>query len=456
VIQNIGQSFKGFSKMSGTDKFGAVAGAAGQLGGLIGGTGGSALAGAAGGAMTGAAIGSIIPGIGTVIGGVVGGVAGAIGGFLSGQKAKNLTAEAKKVGEFLGGTVSVEQLKAMKEEAKAAGVEWKTFLAQQKKEIEARIKQRKFESAQQAQGFTQNISDKINTEGISEKLREALSAFVGKMADALGKFGLGIQDARLKDSKGFQAAAGVAGDVAGALGAASQAGIADVGLTAAASGAAAAIQEQAIAAAREAGLSDMEAAKQGSLAIAQILREQLNASIRSGVDLDANTQALLDEAKKNGITIMADPLVESLGVQKEMLGTLQQIAGQGGGSGKDRAAEAVQAAGGFGPTIVPNMGGGRGPLIQTHAGELVSVTSSGNLAGFTRFAGAGVGSLPALAGGGGAGAGSGGSVVNIYSSVNEDHLQTFEGRQQLRDHTVQTMFREAGRDLASSVAAGNA
>jgi hypothetical protein len=150
----------------------------------------------------------------------------------------------------------------------------------------------------------------------------------------------------------------------------------------------------------------MEAARQGSLAIAQILREQLHASIRSGNELDENTRRLLEEAKKNGIEIIADPMVESLGVQREILATLRGQGGKGAspyydGGGAEGGAPGesgpppstgpsyedmalydpeagvrrrkIPAAAGFGPMITPNMGGGLGPLIQTHPGELAMV-----------------------------------------------------------------------------------
>jgi len=252
-------------------------------------------------------------------------------------------------------------------EEKAAEAAAKKQAAEQARAAQVELAQKKYAAAEQAKTFAESLNEKIAAGGLSEKLGGALSAFVGKLGDALGKFGLGVTDARLKDSASFQAASGVAGDVAGGLRAASEAGILDTGITAAATGAAAAIQEQAIAAAREAGLSDMEAAKQGSLAIAQILREQLNASIRSGTELDEGTKALLEEAKKNGIEIMADPMIESLGVQKDQLAVLRTIAGKGRGDGS------VPAAKGLGPVRMPNMGGGLGPLIQTHAGEMALI-----------------------------------------------------------------------------------
>lgn len=360
--------------------------------------------------------------------GIVGSAIGAVGGIISGVKS-------------LFGGKSKEQ--------KAAEAAAKKQAADDAKAAEIDKAQKQQAAGEQAKGFAEALNDKLAAGGLSEKLSGALALFVGKMGEALGKLGLGIVDARLKESQGFQAASGVAGDVAGALGAASRAGIADVGLTAAASGAAAAIQEQAITAAREAGLSDMEAAKQGSLAIAQILREQLNASIRSGQDLDANTQALIDEAKKNGISILADPAIESLAVQKEQLGVLQEIAGQ-----KYRGGD-VQAARGFGPMIAPNLGGGLGPRIQTHPGEMVWVLPREMQPGGMISAAKGIydeRSIPPRRGG----AGQDGPTINVYPSFTENPLQTYEARQQLRDHTVQTLYREASRSLASAVVAGRA
>jgi transcriptional regulator len=342
--------------------------------------------------------------------GVVGSAIGAVGGLVSGIKS-------------LFGGKSKEQ-----KEAEAAA---KKQAETDAKAVKLEKAQRQQAAAEQAKSFTEALSEKLAAGGLSERLTGALAVFVGRMGEALGKLGIGLLDARLKGSEGYQAATGIAGDVVGAMKAAREAGIVEQGLTAAASGAAAAIQEQAIAAAREAGLSDMEAAKQGSLAIAQLLREQLNASIQSGEDLDANTKALIEEAQKNGISILADPAIESLGVQKEQLDVLKQIAGK-----TDFSGVVPDLSRGLGGIPSFRMGGiedfGRGSLAMLHGREAIVP-------------------LDRIRGGG-----FGGTTIVNNLTVNENPLQTYEGVRQQRAFTVREFHREASRSLASAVAAGRA
>ncbi len=328
VIQNIGQSFQGFKQKTGTEKFQTIAGAAGQLGSLVGGPAGSAISGAAGGALTGAAIGSIIPGIGTVAGAVVGGVIGGVSGWLSGNKAKK---DAKEAGKILGRNVSEEAAKQLRQEAKAAGMSFSEFvkkIARDEARQKATEERRKVESGlSTAASGAQGLQALLEKGGLSAGLTSAFQALIGKVNEALLKTGLGILDARLAKSEKFTEAQGAAGNVAQIVAGMREAGFIDAGLTAAAGEAATGIRDQAIQAALESGLTQQEAQRAGSAAIASLLREQLNASVQSGNELDANTRALLEEAKRNGIEILADPAIESLAVQKDQLGVLRQIAG---------------------------------------------------------------------------------------------------------------------------------
>ena len=90
VMMNIAKSFEGWDKMGETGKFNAIAGGVGQIGGLIGGTAGAGIQGAAGGAMSGMAIGGPV---GAVVGGLAGGIMGLFGGK---AKAKAELDELKK------------------------------------------------------------------------------------------------------------------------------------------------------------------------------------------------------------------------------------------------------------------------------------------------------------------------------------------------------------------------
>jgi len=143
----------------------------------------------------------------------------------------------------------------------------------------------------------------------------------------------------------------------------------DTGLMAATGGLATELQKQAVGAALAAGLTQEEAQKAGFGAVSALLREQLNASLQSGVKLDANTQALLDEAKKNGIEILADPAIESLDVQRKQLGVLERIAGGAGAvAGSGREARMVSAATGFAPRRLTE-----DTLILAHQNEMAMV-----------------------------------------------------------------------------------
>lgn len=307
--------------------FGQMKGAGGGLMGFLGK--------AAGGlGMVGSAIG--------VVGGLIGGIKSLFGGKSKAEK------EAER-------QAKLEAERAKKEAERQAVIDRDRNLR---------------EGLGSAKGFAESLMDRLAEGGLSDALSNALQTLVGKVGDALLKSGLGILDSRLKESAGFQGAQGMAGDVAGLLSGMRQAGVFDAGLAAAGGAAATEIQRQAVEAAKAAGLSEAEAQKAGSAAIAQILREQLNYSVQSGKALDSNTAALLEEAKKNGIDILADPAIESLGVQKEQLGVLKEIAG-------DRGERGYGAAQGFGPAVTRNMGGGLGPLIQTHPDEFVWVLPKG-------------------------------------------------------------------------------
>jgi hypothetical protein len=210
--------------------------------------------------------------------------------------------------------------------------------------------------------------DRLAAGGLSAGLTDALQKIIGKVGEALLRNGLGILDSRLKESEAFQGAQGTATDIAQVLAGMREAGLIDEGLLSAGGAAAGELQKQATAAALEKGLSPEEAARAGSQAIAPLLREQLNASVQSGKELDETTKQLLEEAKANGIEILADPAIESLDVQRKQLDVLHDIARQGGAGGG-----AIHAAKGLGPVKMPNMGGGLGPLIQTHADELALI-----------------------------------------------------------------------------------
>jgi hypothetical protein len=414
---------------------GAIAAGGGALAGMFG--GGNTVAGSTiGGAASGASMGMMVAGPWGALAGAV------IGGALGYFKSSKLKKEAKEAGTILGRSVSVEQLKAMKEEAKAAGMDWKEYLKKQKAEEEKAAKveaRQKLEAglgqaAQSAESLMAKIADG------SVKSSAAIEKLFGAVNEALIKYGIGTIDARLTGSKEYSGAAGAAQDVAGMLGGMRQAGIIDTGVSALGAQAAEDLRKQAEDAATAQGLDPQGATRAGLIAIAPILREQLNAAVQSGNALDAKTQELLDEAKANGIEILADPALESLNVQKEQLGVLKQIAG--GGKAEPQNANAYNPAssteGSPDISALPSLaeGGwgdfGRGSLAVLHGREGVFPLDRG---GFT---------------------GRSGDTFIISPSFNENPLQTFEGLRRQRAFTLRTMQRETARDLANAVAAGRA
>jgi hypothetical protein len=261
-----------------------------------------------------------------------------------------------------------------------------------------------------------------------------------------------LKTGALRESEAFSATEGVATDLAKLIAGMREAGIVDEGSLAAGGAAAKDLQAAAVAAATEAGLPATEATRAGFAAIAPVLREQLNASIQSGRELDANTQALLEEAKANGIEIMADPMIQSLAVQREQLGVLRSIAGQDrGGPEPGGYGGGVSAATGFGPMITPNVGGGLGPLIQTHPGELAMVIPRSKMGPGGLISAAGGLYAPEVGRGGGRRAS---TTVNL--TIAENPFQSTEGAQRLRRYTLRAVERRAARNLAALVASGQA
>jgi hypothetical protein len=360
VVGNLSEQFKGWGKMTGEQKAGLVLSGVGQIGGVIGGKGGAALSGAAGGAMAGLSIGGPI---GAVAGGVIGGIAGLFG------HGKREREEAREMRDSF--VESAGGLAALRAKAMEAGVSLdRLFGAKDKKGIEAAIKsitegldkfEHKMQSLKEARGAAESIMDRLAGGEFSDKLRESLGTMVGKVQEALLASGLGFMaTGPLRESKEFGAAQGMASDAAQLLAAMREAGFVDSGLMGAASQSAEELRQQAVAAAEAAGVAPAEATKAGFGAIAPLLREQLNAAMASGQELDANTQALLAEAKANGINIVADPIVQQLAVQKDMLGELRAM-NRGGGEPK---ADQEFATGSRGLRLVK-----RDMLARIHEGE---------------------------------------------------------------------------------------
>ena len=194
------------------------------------------------------------------------------------------------------------------------------------------------------------------------------------------------------------------------------------------------------------GLS-MEEAANASLVASGAIEGLVSVAGDYGVTIDANTQALIDQATQAALTFDTTPVDGAiiategftevmdelngitLGVARsfDKMGESAERAGKKGSASMPTgepippSPSPTGAASGWGPSIAPNLGGGLGPLIQTHAGEGILVVPRsrvrrGGLFGAERGFGdrpgpggdhGGPGDRPGPGGGGGTGGGSG-------------------------------------------------
>ncbi len=319
VIGNIGDAFR--NAKTGAEKFNAIAGAAGQVGGIIGGRGGRALQGAAGGAMAGFSLG----GPAAIPAAIIGGVAGGLIGLFRKPAWEKASKEAAKI---LGHDVPQAMAEQIMAEAKASGKSIKQVAEKMKADAAREAAIAKRQQVEEGLGrFTsgfETAQSALRDSTRSPALDAALAQIGAALDAALGAAGLFRTPEALKDSKEFGAAQTAAGGLAEAAAGARQAGIVDASLQAALGVASTELRAQATAAARAAGMGESEAQRAGFGAVASLLREQLNSQLQANGKVDAALQAQLDEAKANGIEILADPAIEHLNVAKETLAVLEE------------------------------------------------------------------------------------------------------------------------------------
>jgi hypothetical protein len=306
----------------------------------------------------------------------VGGLAGWISG---GKKAAEQMKEMKE--QFVEGAGGMSAL-TMRAQAAGASLD-KLFAAKDAKDLEKAMVEvqktidafeGKMNGLKDARAAAESLMDRVAKGGFSEKFSQAVGVMVQKVQDALLASGLGFMaTGPLRESEAFQGAQGAASDVAQLLAGMRAGGVLDAGVMGAAATSATELQAQAVEAAKAAGLAPAEATKAGFGAIAPLLREQLNASIASGQELDANTKALIEEAKANGVTILADPMVESVAVQKSMLGELKRLNNAGGGVPDESFASGTK-----GLRLVK-----RDMLARIHAGEGMLVVPKEEMSGLS-------------------------------------------------------------------------
>jgi len=273
------------------------------------------------------------------------GVGKAIVGLFKSDPVKKAQKEA---GKALGHGISREMAEQFINEAKATGKSIsqvaKEWAAKVKAEQDAQNLQTLREGVGIAQAGAQTLLALMDK--LSPKAQEAGGALVKAVADAMAANGLGVLAtgdlAQSETFKAIQDAVAAGGQIFQGQ---AQAGGITTDLLANGGAFADALRKQAEEEALKAGKSAEEAQKIGLATIAPLLRDQLEASIRSGQKLSEQTQALIDEAKANGIEIVADPLIAQLEVQKEIRDELRK---QNGSSGGGRNAPPESFAGGSG------------------------------------------------------------------------------------------------------------
>ena len=284
------------------------------------------------GVASGAAAGAAFGPYGAIIGGFLGGIIA-----LHGQDEFNR--KAMEAGNVLGRQVTDDYVQGLIQSAKREGIGFSAYLKKvhEQEVLEAAIKhdQETRQGVAQAQAAMDAIYKALPDLADTPALHEAIKVIGQKVADAMAKSGLGyMTDPRLfMDDKGQLTDAGKVYSAAQTVGTAGgqllsgmrQAGMVDTSLTAAMGSLAGDIQQQAYNAAIAAGLDPTEATKAGFGAITPILTQQLNNSLATGQALDAKTQELIDQARANGIEIVADPLLVANDLARKQLDELIKL-----------------------------------------------------------------------------------------------------------------------------------
>lgn len=389
------------------NKMGAVAGGASALTGAY--KSGSVL----GGAAQGAAFGSAFGPWGAAIGGVVGGIAGLFG---RGKKKKEEAAKAKAEMDDMKKSIT-DQFGSLKEAARQAdlyGVNLKRAmdgkkpeeLKKQLEELNKRMEGLRAAAAgvvQQMQGLSYESVDGgivstfsdpavaqasaglfagtfwqvFNKQGFAaiEQMRPGYEALMQELLrQGLDPSALGMdritQMLNLSNDPKMKALMGVSQGNAGLLSGALDAGYVDKSMVADSTTVA------------RATLEEMKKTGMDEATAASAMREQLVALQRS---YEATGQELPTDLKDALSAAGIDVLPTQLDVLKEIRDGIKTLGGSRFGAatgyGMASSPNPITGSGPYAPSVVPDMGGGLGPVVQTHAGEGLLVVPKSKMRG---------------------------------------------------------------------------
>jgi TP901 family phage tail tape measure protein len=345
VVGNITESFKDWKTLKPEERFGAIAGAAGQIGGLIGGTAGAGIQGAAGGAMTGFSVGG-------PIGAVVGGIGGLIGGIFGNKKKKKEEERKRKEAEAAERKRQEEE----KEQRRVAGYD--TAASGITKMITSLKPATEAGAMAQAGLFSSVFWATVKEKGLvaaSSALGEAFKKLTEGASEAMLAYLAPIQQQmNLATSEAF------AGATEGAVGLAQALkGMADMGVVSITDLSNASIvatdqYNQALAAAQAQGLAGAAAQQAAIRAVGPAISEIIAQYQALGLPLDENLLKLKETAEANGMAFKEDPLIRAANAMERVAAALERAYG----GAKGLADEIGRGANASHQYRVPSYGGG--------------------------------------------------------------------------------------------------
>jgi len=324
-----------------------LAGVVGAVGSIMSGPGGGK--GALKGAMTGAMAGSAFGPIGSIIGGIGGGILGLFGKKKEKPPVKTLADQFKELqaSALKAGTVGSKALRDIIAQARAA--------KDKIPEVEAFVKEQIGRATGAMGGITGTLQDGKVMGGLAIASPESAKAqaviFTSTFWAAVKEQGLvaavdalsaPFEALREKLTAGGFDVGALLGEVGGIFGAvsgegparaaleavdalkAALEGVANAGyLTGDSFSAFQTAASDAFAQAQAGGLTQQQSLQ----AIAPLLASIISASNEYGIAIDANTQALIDQAKEAGVAFPADPIIQMRDAVRELVNEIRTLNG---------------------------------------------------------------------------------------------------------------------------------